>query len=236
MAGRSSLVIAFVLAAFTLNASASGQERLFSLSVKGSLTTGSQLFPRANSSNSVDRASFFPLEDILGFGAEVRYHFPQTNLAVGMSVDYIRATADQRITRGSTAIPVEDGYRVIPLEITGYFYIPVAGPTFGVFMGGGAGVYFGRRIYRIAGVDSVPIDQGHGYGIHVLGGVVYRLTEYLALDAEMKFRDVQFEATNAFAVSDIPYGGTIVSVTREPQYARIHTDGVVFQFGVSYSL
>lgn len=230
---RSFLTVVFLVSCFT---GALGQERLFTVGFKGSFTTGSQLFPTPKSSDAVDRSAFFPIEDVFGLGAEVRYTIPQTQLAVGISVDYIRATIQQQIIVGSSRIPVEDGYRVIPIEFTGYFYIPVSGPTFGVYMGGGGGVYLGRRIYRIGGVDSVPIDQGHGFGIHVLGGVLYRLTERFALEAEMKFRDVQFDAVNAFSASEIVYGSTIVNVGREPIPSRIHTDGVVFQLGVAFSL
>jgi len=233
MAGRAWVV---PVALFTLltGVKAVAQERLWSVAVKGNFTTGSQLFPKSNSSSSVERASYFPIQGIPGFGVEIQYRIPESSLALGFSADYIRGTVTQQI-RGAVAVPVEDGYRVIPVEFTGYFLIPLSGPTFGVYMGGGGGVYFGRRVYRIAGVEALPIDQGHGFGIHVLGGVSYRLNEWFSLNGEMKFRDVQFESVNAFNVSQVVYEGRVVSLNRELQHSRIHTDGMVFQLGAAFS-
>lgn len=212
---------------------ASAQGRHFTISLKGNLTTGTQLFPRPNSTNSAERASFFPIENIPGIGIEVRYRIPETNLALGLSADYIRGSISQTLAGFSRPIPVEDGYRVIPVELTGYFIIPFSGETFGVYMGGGGGAYFGRRILKIAGLESVPLDQGVGYGIHVLGGVSYRLVEWLTLEGEMKFRDVQFDATNAFLASSTIYQGTVVNISRDPRPSRVHTDGIIFQLGVA---
>lgn len=215
---------------------ARGQEKMFSVVVKGNFTTGSQLFPNPNSGDALERNQFFPIEDFFGFGVELKYHIPETNIALGLSADYIRTTTLRLIFRSPTvAVPEEDGYRVLPVELTGYFHIPVAGPTFGIYMGGGGGAYFGRRIYRIADVEADPVDEGHGFGIHVLGGLSYHFTEWFSLNAEMKFRDLQFESSNAFSVSRIPYRGTFINVSTEPFESRVHTDGILFQVGAAVS-
>ena len=211
------------------------EERLFSIGLKGNFTTGSQLFPTPNSTDPFQRSQFFSIEDFFGTSVELKYFFPESNLAIGLSADYIRTTASQSLRISSTqSIPVDDGYRVIPVELTGYFQIPVSGPTFGVYMGGGGGVYFGRRIYRIGGVEAPAIDEGHGFGIHVLGGLSYQFTEWFALNAEMKFRDLQFESTNRFSSSQIIYNGTIIRVSDAPFASRVHTDGIVFQIGTVF--
>jgi hypothetical protein len=213
-----------------------GQEKTFSVVLKGNFTTGSQLFPNPNSRDAFERNQFFPIEDFFGFGAELKYHIPETNIALGLSADYIRTTTLRTILRSPTVlIPEEDGYRVIPVELTGYFHIPVAGPTFGVYMGGGGGAYFGRRIYRFANVEAASVNEGHGFGIHVLGGLTYHFTERFSVEAEMKFRDLQFESSNAFSVSRIAYRTTLITVSTEPFESRVHTDGVLFQVGAAVS-
>jgi hypothetical protein len=209
-------------------------EHPFSISVKGNFTTGSQLFPNPDSPDDIQRAEYFPIEDFFGYGVEVKYQIPETNLAIGLSADYIRTTTSQSIVQ-SLVIPVKDGYTVIPVEVTGYFIIPVSGPTFGVYMGGGGGAYFGHRIYEIAGVEAPTTDQGHGFGIHVLGGLSYRFTEWFSLCGEMKFRDLQFKTTNQFPVKQTSYRGFVVSLPQDPFAARVHTDGVIFQLGASLS-
>ena len=211
------------------------QDMKFSVAVKGNFTTGSQLFPNPNSADEFQRAQFFPIEDFFGYGVEIQYQIPETFLALGLSADYIRATIS-RSSGSASAPPVKDGYRVIPVELTGYFLIPVSGPTFGVYMGGGVGGYFGRRIYEVAGVQAQTTDVGHGFGIHVLGGVKYRLTESFGLNLEMKFRDLQFKTTNEFTSSRVIYNGMVFSLPQGPFASRVHTDGVIFQLGASFSI
>lgn len=208
-------------------------DKNFSIALKGSLTTGSQLFPNPNSTSAVQRAEFFSLKSIWGYGVEVRYRFPETDLAVGISADYLRITEPQNPISGPNGMraPVQDGYRVIPLEVTGYFIIPISGETFGVYMGGGAGTYFGRRIYRIGNTEARTVDAGNGFGIHVLSGISWRLADFISLNAEMKFRDLQFNSTNQFSSSPILYGSLPVQVSTQPFESRVHTDGMIFQFG-----
>lgn len=229
------LIGAWIAVHCTLS-NAVAQERPFSIHGKLNFTTGSQLFPKPNSSDAGERAQFFPIEDFFGFGLEVRYRIPETNLALGISADYIRATAAQSIAVASArAIPVEDGYRVIPVELTGYFLIPISGPEFSIYMGGGGGAYFGRRIYRYANVEAEPINQGHGFGIHVLGGVGYHFMGRLSVSAEMKFRDLQFESSNAFRISEVVHDNTVIRLPTAPFTSRVHTDGVVFQISTAIS-
>jgi hypothetical protein len=102
-------------------------------------------------------------------------------------------------------------------------------------MGGGVGGYFGRRIYRIAGVEAVPLTPGHGFGIHVLGGVRLHVSGPLSLHVEMKFRDVQFRTTTVFPVAQTVYNDIPVILDRVPRISTVHVDGVVFQLGTSLS-
>ncbi len=235
MSGRY-LLAAIVLGRLLSVAEARAQEQRFSVALKANLTTASRVFTNPSSPDAFQRSQYFPLEDFFGYGLEVRYQLPETNIALGLSSDYIRTTIDQSIRIStSKSVPVEDGYRVIPVEFTGYFLIPVSGPTFGVFMGGGVGVYFGRRLYKLGETEAPTVNLGHGFGIHVLGGMSYRFNEWFALNAEMKFRDLQFQTSNQFASSKVTYNGTIINVSQAPFDARVHTDGVVFQLATVFN-
>jgi opacity protein-like surface antigen len=223
------LIVLGLIAATTRFSTA--QAKHFSISAKGSLTTGSQLFPNPNSPDEFQRAQFYSLKDIWGFGVEVRYRFPETDLALALSADYLRKVERSDIRVAGKLIPEEDGYRVIPVELTGYFIIPISGEQVGVYIGGGAGVYFGRRVWRRANVEATTIDAGNGYGIHVLSGVSYRFTDFFSLNAEMKFRDLQFESVNQFPVAQTLFGSTLVTLPTQIQTSRVHTDGMIFQLG-----
>lgn len=204
----------------------------FAIMVKGSLTTGSQLFPNPNSSDEFLRAQYLSISRTWGYGIEFRYRFPESDIAVSISADYLRVTETTHIRLFGTQIPVDDGYRVIPVEATGYFFIPFSGEVFGVYIGGGGGAYFGRRIYRIGVTEAPSIDQGVGYGIHVLSGVSYRFNGTFLAVAEMKFRDLQFDSVNKFPGPRAQYGSTFVDVGTEPFESRVHTDGMIFQLGI----
>lgn len=227
----SRILMVLAVGAGLLVTSGLSQESSFSISLKGSLTTGSQLFPNPNSPDEARRAQFFSLDNIWGYGLEVRYRFPESDLAIALSADYLRKTSESSIRTATTVVPVADGYRVIPIELTGYFLIPISGETFTIFMGGGVGTYLGRRIYRVGDVEARTVDQGRGFGIHVLSGVGYRVYGPFSIVAEMKFRDLQFNSVNRFEQAHVQYGGTLVNVGTEPFESRVHTDGVIFQLG-----
>jgi len=228
------LIIACILASTACSLRA--QERSFTVLVKGNLTTQSDIFLNPTSPDPVARAQSTTLEDFPGIGVEVQYQFPGMNIALGVSADRISVRTPQPITVSfRELVPAEDGYTVIPLEVTGYFIIPASGEMFKIFMGGGLGAYIGTRRYSIAGVEARTVDDRPGFGIHVLGGVSVHFTGWLSLVAEMKFRDLQFRSTDAFAVSRIPYGSTYINVSQTPFASTIHTDGIVFQIGAGVS-
>ena len=212
------------------------QERNLTILVKGNLTTRTSLFLNPNSPDAVARAQSLDLVDFFGSGVEIKYVFPRSSLAVSLSADYLRFKEPAPIRVSfRTDVPAEDGYVAVPVEATGYFIIPASGQTVKIFMGGGAGVYFGRREYALAGVEAPVTDTRPGFGIHVLGGVSYHFTDRFALVWEMKFRDLQFHSTNAFRVSQIPYQGSFINVSQTPFESSVQTDGIIFQLGAAVS-
>jgi len=204
--------------------------------LKGNLTTSSQIFINPNAADIPARGESLNLTDFFGVGGELKYRIPETNIAIGISADYIRARLSSAITAyPRKSIPIEDGYVVVPVELTGYFIIPVSGETLGIFMGGGGGLYFGKRTYTLGGSEAVASDMKPGFGIHVLGGISYRFYGPLEAVFEMKFRDLQFETENAFTSSTVRYNGTVVNVSTQPFKGRTQTDGIVFQLGLAFS-
>lgn len=206
---------------------------IVTITAKASLTTSSQIFVNPDSPDPIEQNSFVPLENEVGGGIEIKYTFTNMNLALSMSAEYLST----RVTGQSSAsgLPVEDGYKVVPVEITAYFIVPISGPELRIFMGGGGGAYIGERVYRLGGVEAPSVGSKTGFGIHVLGGASYHITPFLSLTGEMKFRDLQFDTANAFQTSHIFFNGRIVEVGTEPFSSRVHTDGVIFNFGVAFS-
>ena len=228
------LLLSFLLASAWFCARAG--ERDFTFILKGNFTTASRVFTDPNSPDPLERGQYFSLEDFFWYGIEARYRIPETNIAFGLSADYIKTSIGQSDALSTAkSVPVEDGYEVIPVEITGYFLIPVSGETFGIYMGGGVGGYFGRRLYKYGDGEAATTARGHGFGIHVLGGVSYRFAEWFSVVAEMKFRDLQFQTANQFSSPTVTYQGMSIAVSQEPKYALVHTDGVMFQLGTAFN-
>jgi len=190
---------------------------------------------------TVRRGSFLSgalaVGDGFGAGAELIYRFGGTNLAFGVSAEVVTGLTERTMpVSGGRGIPVEDGYRAIPLEITGYFIIPASGRYFRIYMGGGGGAYIGRRIYRLAGAEAPAVATQPGYGIHAIAGAAYRFTEWFSVHGELKFRDLQFESTNRFTVSQIRYEGIVINVPDRAFESSVHVDGMTFQLGIAFTL
>jgi hypothetical protein len=213
-----------------------GQDRLFTIVARGSLNTTGRLFPNPNATDPVARAVSDSYSDYFGAGAEFQYHIPNSNLTLGLAAEYVRNSGTSVATSSQRIIDIEDGYHIIPVEFTGYFRIPVTEGDFSIVMGGGVGIYWGSRHYAMAGVEAPTTATHAGYGIHVLSGVGYRFNEWCTAFADIKFRDAQFQTSNAFQVAKVRYGNTTVNLPQQPFDSSIHSDGMVFQigFGVSF--
>jgi hypothetical protein len=207
------------------------QDLPWTIVLKGNLTTSSQIYP-----DPIENAPYVDVTDFFGYGAELKYLIPETHLAVSISVDRIHARFEQPLFKyQGPYIPVNDGFDAVPVEVTGYFIIPASGNTFGIFMGGGLGMYFGQRTYSWGTTEADLVNSTPGIGIHVLAGVSYRFVQQFSVIGEMKFRDLQFKATNKFPVAVVDYEGTRLRLPSGPIDSNIHTDGITFQIGVAFN-
>src|SRR5512147_1984988 len=130
-------IVLMVLGAAT--ATSTAQDRLLSVSFTGSYTTSSKIFYRPDDADEFRRSQYFPLDDIGGIGIDIRRTFPPGTIQAGLSAEFLARSTSTEIPYGSAAVPAEDGFLAVPVELTGYFFIPVGTEEFRVYMGGGAG-------------------------------------------------------------------------------------------------
>ena len=214
-----------------ISAAAAAQENLYSVAVSSSYTTTAKLFYNPNDPSDYNRSQFSPLDDIFGFGIEVRRTFEGSIVQIGASVEYISKRERFFDTNTSPFVQGYDGFTAFPIEITGYVMIPFNSETANMYIGGGAGAYIGRRNYEYGGVASQTIAQQLGYGIHILTGFEYALRPAVVLLGELKFRDLQFESTNVFssrAGFTPPYSGPFTS--------RFSIDGMTMKVALAVRL
>jgi len=223
----------FILALF-IPAACISQERPNSIEVFGAFTTSSKLFPLPNDPDEMNRSLFLSLNNIVHGGVEIRRSIGTPGVQVGLGAEYIQKIDVIDVPLLSGSIPVRDGYHVVPLELTGYFVLPIGNETIQVYMGGGGGMYIGTRLYEYPTAPAQAIDTKIGFGIHILSGMEYSLTRAFSLRSEIKFRDVQFEAVNQFTQPETIYNGSIVPLDQTPFSSRLNIDGMMMRFGLAY--
>ncbi|MBM4165471.1 MAG: hypothetical protein FJ218_00860 [Ignavibacteria bacterium] len=167
-----------------------------------------------------DDATFRTFENIVGFGIDARKNFIDKNFIAGITIEHL--VLEKKYSLSSYTI--RDGFTIVPIEFSSYFSIPISSEKFFWNVGGGVGVYWGKRNFSVNDFPSVR-SSSIGIGIHVTNSVEYFFTEMIGVRSEIKFRDAQFEAINTFSTSpssDFPAGKYI---------SDIHVDGITLSSG-----
>lgn len=228
--GASILTVALICVSFS-----SAQDKRHSVTVFGSYTTSSKLFHNPKSADGFLRRQYLSLEDIFGFGIEFRFSVEPDLLQIGFSVEYLRKRKEGKYAYSTDQnIATRDGFAAIPLEVTPYFTIPIGGKLFRIYIGGGIGMYIGERSYEFADVAARTIDRKIGAGIHIISCTRFFIGPNTALQADIKFRDVQFETSNVFSKSSTAYHGRIIPLESERLNSLINIDGMTFNIGTVF--
>jgi hypothetical protein len=215
-------------------AAAPAQEHPYSLGLFGTFISSSKLFHHPDDPDQIIRSQFLPLDDIFSAGFDLRRNFEQFRAQVGLSAEYISKTEVVYIPLSSTvSIPSEDGFTAIPIELSGYFLIPLGDTKLQIYMGGGGGIYLGTRTYRLGETEAPTVERNTGYGIHVLSGVEYWLKPGLSLRSDVKFRDIQFETINRFESLTTTYLGRTILLDQTPLQSRVSIDGMTLTLGIA---
>jgi hypothetical protein len=227
-------IAALSLFFLALNASRA-QERPNSVELFGTFIGSSKLFHHPDDPDELVRSQFLPLNDIFSAGVDIRHVVEDLRIQIGVSAEYISKTDIISIPLSSSgSVPVRDGFTAIPVELSGYFFIPLGDEKIRFYMGGGGGAYFGTRRYSFAGAEAVPVERNIGFGIHVLSGAQYALGEAMVLRSELKFRDVQFETTNRFEQLSTTYVGRTILLDQTPLRSRVNIDGMTLTLGLVF--
>lgn len=196
-----------------------------SISTKLIYISSSKIFLYPESPDQILRKKNLPLENIWGIGIEYQKSFNESKYGIGLNIEYLRKTI--KLHNFNTT----DGYWSIPIELTGYFFIPLGLEKWKIFMGGGGGIYFGNRILRKDYIIQENIKFKPGFGIHVLGGIEYYFVNNLAVKSQMKFRDLYFQTKSLF-LSD---PSDLTNTTMKEYNSKINVDGMILELGIVFS-
>ncbi len=209
----------------------------FSFALKGTYTSSSKLFPTPDAVQESARNHSLEFNDAFGLGFEIRHQLGGENIEVGIGVEFLSTskTGLATISGGPSRVqlPVMDGFRFIPVELSGYFIIPLNSESVKFFMGGGVGFYYGDRVYRVVNRTAQRVENQVAFGIHVLTGLDYFVTRGFSVRGELKFRDPQFDMTSKFTDSDVEYAGRTYRLSQQPFTSKVNLDGLVINVGIA---
>ncbi len=234
---KKSLLLIFSLLLFGSHSYAQYNRNNFSLGIGAVYTTTAKVYLNPNSSDITLRNQYFLLEDIFNPSVDIRYGMTEP-LIIGLNVEYMTKTdfgSTLRIFINNTTsiINVEEGFKLIPIELSLYYQLPFSTESFKFLMGGGGGYYFGEHIRKFGDAQVESVERKAAFGIHVSLSMEYLLRQNIGLRTEMKFRDPQFNLTNKYTKSTVNYEGGTIRLTQEQFSSKINVDGVTFILGAA---
>ncbi len=210
----------------------------FSIGVNGVYTTSARIYLNPNSSDPVLRNNAFGISDIINPSIDFRYRITN-DIIIGIGTEYMRATAEgPNLTafsgNSTVTINVNDGFLLIPLEISGYYLLPFSTEKFKFLMGGGAGYYYGKHIREFGDASVSTESRDFAYGIQVSVSMDYLIRDDITVHSEMKFRDPQFRVKSEYDKLEVDYNNQTIRLAQKTFDSKIDVDGVTFILGFSY--
>jgi hypothetical protein len=195
-------------------------------------TTTAKVYLNPNSSDITLRNRYFLLEDIINPSLDIRYRLTDP-LIIGLNVEYMTKTDPGStlrvfINNTTSIINVEEGFKLIPIELSLYYQLPFSTESFKFLMGGGGGYYLGEHIRSFGDADVENVEREAAFGIHVSISMEYLLKENIGLKTEMKFRDPQFNLTNKYTKNTVNFNGGTIRLPQDSFNSKINVDGVTF--------
>ncbi|MCB9210291.1 MAG: outer membrane beta-barrel protein [Ignavibacteriales bacterium] len=204
----------------------------FSVSTNFSFNTNAKIFLSPDAESIFDQNNYFEIEDILSYSAEFRYRLNDA-LIFGLSLEYMQGS-DKGRNLPSKQFIVKDGYELYPVELSAYYFLPFSTEDFKFYMGGGFGIYSGKRTREFGNIKFDDVDSEIGYGIQVSVGMDYMIFNQLSVRGELRFRDPDFKITNKYNSDRVTYEGNNYSVTQENITSKLNVDGITFRIGTVF--
>ncbi len=220
----------FFILLFPLFAFSQSAENKISISFNWNYTTTSKLFLQPNYPDPIVRSIHEDLDHIYSYFVEVRYQLMEA-VFIGAGSEYIKKTFKKNINLSGTRIPTEDGYRMVPFELSIYYQLPFSSEHFKFFMGGGSGIYFGEHIRNLGNVTISNESRKASYGIHVAVGMEYIVNNLLSFRGQMRFRDPEVEMKSRYSSSFVNYNGKEYLLPSQSFESKVNIDGIVFTIG-----
>ncbi|MDZ7766336.1 MAG: hypothetical protein U5K00_18250 [Melioribacteraceae bacterium] len=203
----------------------------FGLSFSANYTTTARLYLNPNAIERLLREENLEIEDIYSYAFEIRYRVSDSFL-VGIGTEYVEKVAKLINVIGFPSqlagIEINEGFTLIPVELSGYYFIPFSTESLKFYMGGGLGIYFGSYIREFGTLEVETVNQDFAWGIHGRIGMDYMFSDFFSLRGEMKFRDPDFNMENKYTSNSFVYQGNVINLPQEPFATRVNIEGMTF--------
>jgi outer membrane protein W len=208
----------------------------FSVSLNGNYTTTAKIYLNPNSTEVDLKNRYTEVSDIFSPSVDIRYSIAE-DILIGFSTEYLYKISPLFITvigpGGIESISINDGFRLIPFEVSAYYLMPFSNDKFKFLIGGGLAYYYGSHIRKFGDEEISNIKREFAYGIQVSTSADYMINELLSVRGEMKFRDPEFETTNRYNKITVSYNGQIIRLGQDKFDSKINIDGITFILGLA---
>lgn len=231
------LLCVFFLISYQANAQFN---KTISVALNAVYNTSANIYLSPNSSDLFLRNNSFLIEHIFNPSIDLRYRLSESIL-IGFNTELMRTTAigpnlTVFMNNSTVTINVEDGFELVPLELSAYYVLPFSTEHIYFLMGGGAGYYLGSHIRKFGDAEVSNLERKASYGIHVSLSMDYLIKEYLSIRGEMKFRDPQFAVKSKYNKQEVNYDGKIIRLVQNSFDSKVNVDGVTFVLGLVFHL
>ncbi len=210
----------------------------FGVGLNAVYTTTAKIYLSPNSSDPVIRNSSFPVDGIVNPSIYFNYLIFD-DLIISFSTEYMEKTSTgNNLTAFSgdstVSVQLNDGFRLIPIELSIYYVLPFSSEKFKYSIGGGVAYYYGKHIRTFSDESIKTIERKFAYGIQVSVAVDYLITSNLGFHSEMKFRDPQFNLKSQYEKMEVQYRGKTIRLGQNTFDSKVNIDGVTFVLGLAY--
>lgn len=233
---RVNIAVIILILLFGINSFAQYENSNIGIALNYSFITSSKLYLSPNAQDPILRNQFIEMDGARSYGIDIRLKISEP-LIIGLSSEYLKNTTNHReFSVGGFLIDVDDGFELIPIELTLYYHIPFSTEKFKFYMGGGVGFYIGRHIRNFSDVSVSDNGSETAYGIQVCTGMDYIANDYISLRAELRFRDPEFDMKNKYSKQVFEHQGRTLLLTRETFETKANVDGITFSAGIVFRL
>jgi len=211
--------------------------RGFSLNISMNYVSSGTILLNPSSTDIFERNSTLEFRGGYGYGATLKKRIFD-DIFIGISTEYLKIQDDQLVAileneEDYVRARLTESVEVIPVEVSAYFNIPRFVNNLDIYVGGGAGFYFGNRTEKMLGMETSTISKTPLFSLNVLFGAEYFIDKNVSFNLEMKVRDGKFRVHNQYPTNKFTYEGQTYYFERD-LYSKIYVDGLKMSVGMSY--